>query len=73
MKRVVGVEDCSEEAEGESTDAERHVKAGVPETLEHLSTDQKIYIFISGLKSREYCDHEHSLTPPLLSGSVLCP
>lgn len=35
MKGVVGVEDCGEEAEGESTDAERHVKAGVPETLKH--------------------------------------
>jgi len=36
VKRVVGVEDCGEEAKGESTDAKRHVKASVPETLEHL-------------------------------------
>ncbi len=41
VKGVVGVEDCGEEAEGESTDAERHVKASVPETLEHLCTDRK--------------------------------
>ena len=40
VKRVVGVEDCGEEAEGESTDAERHVKASVPETLEHLCTEK---------------------------------
>ncbi len=37
VKGVVGVEDCGEEAEGECADAERHVKAGIPETLEHLS------------------------------------
>lgn len=36
VKGVVGVEDCGEEAEGERADAERHVKAGVPKTLEHL-------------------------------------
>ena len=41
VKGVVGVEDCGEEAEGESTDAERHVKAGVPETLKHLRKKQK--------------------------------
>lgn len=41
VKGVVGVEDCGEEAEGESTDAEGHVKASVPETLEHLCTDIK--------------------------------
>lgn len=35
VKGVVGVEDCGEEAEGESTDAKRHVEASVPETLEH--------------------------------------
>lgn len=33
VKGVVGVEHCGEEAEGESTDAKRHVKAGVTETL----------------------------------------
>lgn len=38
VKGVVGVEDCGEEAEGESTDAERHVKAGVPETLKHAAS-----------------------------------
>lgn len=36
VEGIVGVEDCGEEAKGESTDAEGHVKAGVPETLEHL-------------------------------------
>lgn len=36
VKGVVGVEDCGEEAEGEGADAEGHVEAGVPETLEHL-------------------------------------
>lgn len=41
VKGVVGVEDCGEEAEGESTDAERHVKAGVPKTLKHLRKKQK--------------------------------
>lgn len=41
VKGVVGVEDCREEAEGESADAEGHVKAGVPETLEHLCTDRR--------------------------------
>ncbi len=41
VKGVVGVEDGGEEAEGESTDAERHVKAGVAETLEHLGTWRK--------------------------------
>lgn len=35
VKRIVGVEDCGEKAEGESTDAERHVKASVPEALKH--------------------------------------
>lgn len=35
LKGVVGVEDCGEEAEGERADAERHVKARVPETLKH--------------------------------------
>lgn len=41
VKRVVGVEDCREEAQGESADAKRHVKAGVPKTLEHLSSERK--------------------------------
>lgn len=36
VEGIVGVEDCGEEAKGESADAEGHVKAGVPETLEHL-------------------------------------
>lgn len=40
VKGVVGVEDCCEEAERESANAEGHVKAGVPETLEHLCTDR---------------------------------
>lgn len=35
VKGVVGVEDCREEAEGERTDAKRHVEASVPETAEH--------------------------------------
>lgn len=35
VEGVVGVEDCCEEAEGERSDAERHVEAGVPETAEH--------------------------------------
>lgn len=38
VEGLIGVEDCGEEAEGERTDAEGHVKAGVPETLEHLRT-----------------------------------
>lgn len=36
VEGIVGVEDCGEEAKGESADAEGHVKAGVPETLKHL-------------------------------------
>lgn len=35
VEGVIGVEDCREEAEGERSDAERHVEAGVPETAEH--------------------------------------
>lgn len=42
VKRVVGVEDCGEEAEGESTDAEGHVKAGVAEALEHPSSTLRL-------------------------------
>lgn len=41
VKRIVGVEDCGEEAEGKSADAKRHVKASVPKTLEHLSPERK--------------------------------
>lgn len=41
VKRVVGVEDCGEEAEGERANAERHVKASVPKTLEHLGSERK--------------------------------
>jgi len=41
VKGVVGVEDCGEKAEGESTDAKRHVKASVAETLEHLSRERE--------------------------------
>lgn len=40
MEGVIGVEDCREEAEGERSDAERHVEAGVPETAEHLSDER---------------------------------
>lgn len=36
VEGIVGVEDCGEEAKGESADAKGHVKPGVPETLEHL-------------------------------------
>lgn len=42
VKGVVGVEDCGEEAEGEGADAERHVKAGVPETLEHPASTLRL-------------------------------
>lgn len=41
VKCVVGVEDCREKAKGKSTDAKRHVKACVPETLKHLHTGKK--------------------------------
>lgn len=41
VKGVVGIKDCGEEAEGESTDAEGHVKASVSEALEHLSSERK--------------------------------
>lgn len=41
VKGVVGVEDCCEEAEGERSDAKRHVKTRVTETLEHLCTGRK--------------------------------
>lgn len=41
VKRVVGVEDCGEEAKGESTDAKRHVKTSIPKTLEHLEKTQR--------------------------------
>lgn len=38
VKGIISVEDCGEEAEGECADAKRHVKAGVPETLEHAAS-----------------------------------
>lgn len=41
VKRVVGVKDCGEEAEGERADAEGHVKASVAEALEHLRTNRE--------------------------------
>lgn len=41
MKRVVGVKDCGEEAEGECANAEGHVKAGVAEALKHLRTNRE--------------------------------
>lgn len=56
VKGVVGVEDSCEEAEGESPDAERHVKASVPETLKHLT------VKTTGLRhtihKRDYCSYE---------------
>lgn len=36
VKGIVCVEDCGKEAEGERTDAKRHVKACVSKTLEPL-------------------------------------
>lgn len=41
VKGVIGVKDCGEETEWESTNAKRHVKASITETLEHLYTDRK--------------------------------
>lgn len=75
VKGVVGVEDCGEEAEGESANAEGHVKARVPETLEHLRTKQKNRLKTSKGNSVIASGKKRagSLTPPRLSGSVLCP
>lgn len=41
VEGIVGVEDCGEEAKGERADTEGHVKAGVPESLEHLCVTEQ--------------------------------
>lgn len=76
VKGIVGIEDCGEEAEGERTDAEGHVKARVSKTLEPLRRCRRTH----GNQASERIPHEElhhkrwdSLTPPLLSGSSLCP
>lgn len=91
VKGVIGVEDCGEEAERESADAKRHVKAGVTETLEHLCTESKrkgkhretitskLRCFIGNwyqsqnISVKNVQNNRTRLTPPRLSGSVLCP
>lgn len=74
VKRIVGVEDCGEEAEGEGADAERHVKARVPKTLESLYRRAAPTRRQRALANDEnHRKRRDSLTPPLLSGSVLCP
>lgn len=41
VKGVIGVEDCGEEAERESTDPKGHVEAIVPEPLEGLQEEER--------------------------------
>lgn len=70
VERVVGVEDGGEEPEGERSDAKRHVEAGFSKAREHLSARRKPVREVFKLNKNIW---KRRLTPPLVSGSVLCP
>lgn len=52
VKGVIGVEDCCEEAEGERSDAKRHVEACVAQTLKHPASASALRLCPLSLRPR---------------------